>query len=227
MSFFKKLFGKKEDVLNISTPDSSVVIEKSLQDVKNLIYPYFKQLTSSTSSTEPLPSDLSQIDKKATYEIPDLRIVILNICEDLNCLYAVDNEYGYEIIQEDHLERWAINKEELHEIALENFRALIATNMTARGDTNGIMFTINGNLEAGLVLIDEIWEQLEEQIGEHVVISVPSRDVIVATGKSNRAMINSFTENSKNILINGTHPLSKNWFIRENQQWKLFEKISD
>jgi uncharacterized protein YtpQ (UPF0354 family) len=223
MSFFKKIFGKKE--AEKSTKESFVSPEKSFVEIKALVYPYFKQLTTSTGSTEPFPSDLPQVDKMTTYEMPGVSLVILNVCEDLNCLYAINSEYGLEIIQESHLVKWGISKERLHEIALENFRSLIATNMTARGDTNGIMFTIDGNLEAGLVLIDEIWEQLEEQIGEPVVISVPSRDVIVATGKSNRPMIEAFTQNSKDILMTGDHPLSKYWFIRQGGKWNVFEKI--
>jgi hypothetical protein len=191
MSFLKKIFGKKEKDKKLPTPDQTTEIEKSFEEIKYLIYPYFKQLIPSTSSAKPLPNDLSGIDKDTTYEVPDLDIIILNICEDLNCLYAVDNGNSYQIIQNSHLKEWKIDKEKLHEIAVTNFRTLIVTKLNARGDSNGIMFTINGNLEAGLVLIDEIWDQLEQQIGEPVVISVPSRDVLVATGKSNTIMINS------------------------------------
>jgi uncharacterized protein YtpQ (UPF0354 family) len=100
----------------------------------------------------------------------------------------------------------------LHEIALGNFRDLVAASLQVHGDTNGVMFVLNGNLEAGLVLPDEIWEQLERQIGESVVVSVPPRDVNVATGKSNGTMIDSFNEKAKYILMNGDHPLSSNWF---------------
>jgi hypothetical protein len=49
--------------------------------------------------------------------------------------------------------------------------------------------------------------------------------VIMATGKSNRIMIDRFKENSKQILLTGDHPLSKNMFIRESGHWRSFEKI--
>lgn len=35
--------------------------------------------------------------------------------------------------------------------------------LKVHGNTNALLFTLNGNLEAGLVLIDEIWSQLEDQ----------------------------------------------------------------
>lgn len=143
----------------------------------------------------------------------------------MNCLYAIDTGTNFEIIQQSHLEEWKIDHQKVHDIAIENFRALLTEKLTARGDTNGIMFIIDGNLEAGLVLIDEIWDQFEEQVGEKIVITIPARNVIMATGKSNRAMIDQFKENSKRVLLEGDHPLSKYIFIRENSRWVRFEDI--
>jgi len=219
MNFFKKIFPKGNTKEN---KDSEV---KSFEEISGKIFPYFKQFSPSTEPTHPLPDDFSKIDKTKTYDAAGVSIVFSNICEDLNCLYAIDTGNSFEIIQHRHLKDWNISKEKLHLIAIENFRSLIVQKMTAKGDTNAIMFIVDGNLEAGLVLIDEIWLQLEDQIGEQVVITVPSRDVIMATGKSNRIMIDRFKENSKQILLTGDHPLSKNMFIRESGHWRSFEKI--
>jgi len=195
MNFFKKIFPKGNTKEN---KDSEV---KSFEEISGKIFPYFKQFSPSTEPTYPLPDDFSKIDKTKTYDAAGVSIVFSNICEDLNCLYAIDTGNSFEIIQDRHLKDWNISKEKLHLIAIENFRSLIVQKMTAKGDTNAIMFIVDGNLEAGLVLIDEIWLQLEDQIGEQVVITVPSRDVIMATGKSNRIMIDRFKENSKQRII--------------------------
>jgi uncharacterized protein YtpQ (UPF0354 family) len=227
MGFLKKIFRNRETHSNHISSPSIALKEPTFLQIKSKIYPYFKQIVQSTDNTIPFPEDMSQVDLESTYEAPGVQLVIHNICEDLNCLYAVDNGNDLELIQNRHLATWEIDEQELREIAISNFRTLIMTNMRAEGDTNGIMFIIDGNLEAGLVLIDEIWEQLEDQIGESVVITVPSRDVIIATGKSNLAMINTLTENSKNTLRTADHPLAKNWFIRENNKWKFFKKIMD
>jgi uncharacterized protein YtpQ (UPF0354 family) len=221
MGFINKLFGQKSEKEKNVQNNSEEIKLKTLKS----IYPYFKQFMPSSGDSIELPTDFIDIDKSKVYHHPSIKPIIKDICEDLNCLYAIDNEYGYEIIQEDKLADLQLSKDELHEIALSNFRQLISTNMKAHGDTNGIMFTVNGNLEAGLVLVDEIWEQLQNQIGEEVVIAVPSRDVIVATGKSNRSMIDNFSQKAKTILEGGDHPLSKNWFVWRNKKWELFEPI--
>lgn len=219
MSFLKKIFKKGNDKAPKKRPTGS------FEDISTKIFPYFKQFLPPAAVTYPLPDDLSKTDKTKTYDVPEANIVFSNVCEDLNCLYAIDTEDVLEIIQGRHLGEWNINKDRLHTLALENFRSLIVQKMATQGDANGIMFIVDGNLEAGLVLIDEIWTQLQEQIGEEVVITVPSRDVIMATGKSNRTMIDKFKENSKQILLTGGHPLSKNLFIRKDEQWSFFEKI--
>jgi uncharacterized protein YtpQ (UPF0354 family) len=220
MSFFKKIFNTGNDTTPNQTPT------ESFENISTKIFPYFKQFLPPAAVTYSLPGDIRKIDKTKTYDLPpEANIVFSNISEDLNCLYAIDTGNSFHIIQERHLREWDITKEQLHALALENFRSLIVQKMTAKGDTNGIILIVDGNLEAGLVLIDEIWVQLQDQIGEAVVITVPSRDVLMATGKSNRTMINKFKENSKQILLTGDHPLSKNLFIRENGNWRFFEKI--
>ena len=152
-------------------------------------------------------------------------MVIRNICDDLNCLYVYDNESGLEIILESELNKLSITKDELHEIAMSNYRQLVSQRLNAQNNGEAFWFILDGNLEAGLVLVDEIWDQVEGHLNEEIVICVPSRDVIIATGKSNENVIADFTEKAKQILTTGDHPLSNNWFIRKDKQWNVFRKI--
>lgn len=222
MGLFNNIFGKGKDKGNEKaiSPDG-----QSFENVSSRLFPYFKQFLPEGGPSYPLPDDLSKIDRTKTYSMPELEMVYRNICEDLNCLYVIDGDTGFEIVQERHLQEWDIDKETLHETAIHNFRLLISQKLSVQGDTNAVMLIVDGNLEAGLVLIDEIWEQLEDQIGEQVVIAVPSRDVVMATGKSNREMIERLKDSARGILQTGDHPLSKNLFIREGVHWKLFESV--
>ncbi len=230
MEFFKKIFGSKE---KNARPGQDVELPKNEQDEAydktQSIFPYFKQLlpSSDNSMVENLPDDLSEVDKQKIYSVPGLNLVIKNICDDLNCLYVYDTESGLEIIQENELKVLNISADELHEIALTNYMQLVSEQLNTQTNGEAFWFILDGNLEAGLVLVDEIWDQVEEHFKEEIVICVPARDVILATGKSKTNMIADFSEKAKQILIQGDHPLSKNWFIRENKQWNVFRKIID
>lgn len=176
------------------------------------VYPYFKQVLLSKDGPEKVTET-------------SLEPIARPICADLFCFYAVDGDLGYEIVQARHLRELKITEQELHTAALENFKTLLSTDLTIEGDSDGYMFTLNGNLEAGLVLVDEFWQDLESDIGEEVVVAVPSRDVVVATGRSNRAQIDRFSSAARGILEEGDHPVSKNWFLRTGGQWEVFEPI--
>jgi hypothetical protein len=227
MNLFKKLFSGKK-LNNDGDIDKSLEQEPlNFEKVKRLIFPYFKQLSVSNDSMQEILTDkLSEARQEVVYEAPEVELVIKHICEDLNCLYAIDSGNNYEIIQQRHLNAWKINQSELEQIALDNLTTLTMTNLSVKGDTNGLMFVLNGSLEAAIVLMDQIWDQLEEQIGENVVIAVPSRDVLMATGASNNTMQESFVKTSADIYKSTSYPLSQNLFIREAGSWKLFRTLN-
>ena len=228
MNFLKKLFGTKEtgkEPIIQPTLTAEQNKEAELLAKFNSIFPYFKQLPPSDDNevTENLPSDLSKTDKAKVYTVPGISLVIKNICDDLNCLYAYDNDSGLEIIQESELKELKISKDELHEIAMSNYRQLIAKKLNAQNNSEAFWFILDGNLEAGLVLVDEIWDQVEEHLKDEIVICVPSRDVIIATGKSNNLVIEDFSKKATEVYLNGDHPLSKNWFLKVNKKWEVFK----
>jgi uncharacterized protein YtpQ (UPF0354 family) len=144
------------------------------------------------------------------------------ISEELYCFYAIRHSTGYEIVHHGHLETWGVRKNELFRIAMDNMRKQIVGNLEIHGDAEGMMFTMNGEFEAGLLMIDEIWEQLEEQTGDQLVISVPSRGVLVACGKSNFKASNPLQMVVKSIFRESDAPLSDKWFIRSEGQWSVF-----
>lgn len=224
MSFFKKIFSgnKSNNDTSLYKSEESPVFE----NVKNSIFPYFKQLSFSDNEGQQLPQDLSQARQDVVYEATEVKLVIKHICDDLNCLYAIDSGSSYEIIQQRHLNEWRIDQKQLEQIALDNLTTLTMTKLNVQGDANGLMFVLNGSLEAAIVLMDQIWNQLEEQIGDNIVIAVPSRDVLLATGASNDIMLESFEKTSADIYKSSDYPLSKNFFIREAGTWKLFRTIN-
>lgn len=226
MGFFKRLFSGQKPNNDASYNGTQEQVPSNFENIKSSIFPYFKQVSLSDDVTQELPENLSKVRQDVVYEAPEVELVINNICEDLNCLYAIDSGNSYEIIQHRHLNAWQIDQSELEQIALDNLTTLTMTNLSVQGDANGLMFVLNGSLEAAIVLMDQVWDQLEGQIGETIVIAVPSRDVLLVTGASNDTMLESFEKTAADIYKSADYPLSKNFFIREAGTWKLFRTLN-
>jgi uncharacterized protein YtpQ (UPF0354 family) len=234
MNFLKKLFGVKEatksvDGNTITGSENNLTDETNPANITKLIFPYFKQFQQSPGGSIPLPDNGNAIDNTKVYSAlaSGIRLVITPVCADLNCLYILNRENGLEIIQEHQLESWQLTKQELHEIAVQNLRGTLSKYLRTQGDTNGLMLLLDGNLEAGLLLIDELWTQLEEQFGEELVVAVPARDIVYVMGKSNSEMIDQMSVSAKQLLLSCDHPLSENLFIRKKSKWEVFKNFMD
>lgn len=185
----------------------------SLDQTLKSIYPYFKQI---------LNPDESEIDKS---QVVELSPISKHICEDLTCFYAIDLPEGYEIIQENMLAELKLSKEELHLLAIENLTSSIVGNLKFHSYIDGFMVTFNGAFEASILLIDEFWNDMEQQLGEEILVLVPARDVLLICGKSNTEFIEWYSEKARETLEKGDHPLSKNCFVWKNHKWELFERL--
>ncbi len=219
MGIFNKFFSS--NIGNNVTQNFSFDMRNRIET----IYPYFKQVLVPSTISQELPIDFSEIEENKTYKSEDLSFITKNICGDLVCFYVLDNQNGYEYIQENHLKSVNINAEQLHEIAMSNYQRLISKQMRNQNNDDAIWFFVDGNLEACLILVDEIWDQVYIFLKEDVVVCVPARDIIFATGASKTNVISDFSEKAREILNSGDHPLSKNWFIRKNNRWEIFKQI--
>jgi hypothetical protein len=226
MSFLKKLFRSKAyEEPGSSVKEGAQATAESFESVKNKIFPYFKKMDAFSGTAVPLPEHPSEADKNKVYAAPGLQLVIKRIVQGLNLLYAVDKDYGYEIIQAGKLIEWGITEDELHATAIDNLNNLLLTELKIHGDSNRLMLTVNGNLEAGIVLVDYLWDQIESQIQDVPVIAVPSRDVLLITGVHKKEHIVSIREKAKEIYESGDYPLSDLLYKRENGQWVVFEQM--
>jgi hypothetical protein len=73
-----------------------------------------------------------------------------------------------------------------------NLRSLAVRNLTERRDKpkirwhgGALTLTLDGNLEASLLLVDHVWPQVSPGVAGDLVAAVPSRDTLVVTGTDN------------------------------------------
>lgn len=93
--------------------------------------------------------------------------------------YLVDEGDSFTYVQGRHLRVAGIDKDQLHARAVENLRNLAEGQVTIRqnGPTHALFF--DGNFEASLILLDEMWdEDLVQYHGSEPVVAIPARDVL-------------------------------------------------
>lgn len=105
--------------------------------------------------------------------------------------YMVDEGSQYTTLSEGELKASGMTLDELHQVAMANLRKRVATanpglrllrmkGPDGKGQAEGIMVLLDGDNEAALVLLDELWDKtLREHIPNGVMVAIPARDVCV------------------------------------------------
>jgi len=85
------------------------------------------------------------------------------------------------LISQKELAHYQLTTEQLHQVAVENLSSTEKEIRLPPGE--GIYFLrCDGDLEASLLLHEEIWDVVQEQIGGDVLASVPARNVLLISG---------------------------------------------
>ena len=139
--------------------------------------------------------------------------------------YLVDEGDSFAYVQERHLRETGIDKDQIHARAVENLRNLTEGRVTIRqnGPTHALFF--DGNFEASLILLDEMWdEDLVQHHGGEPVVAIPARDVLCFCNASSVAGIDELRAVISRCWPTGDHLVSKKLFQRINRTWVPFSE---
>lgn len=103
--------------------------------------------------------------------------------------YMVDAGDHYLSVSEGELDRSGLTLDQLHDIAMKNLRRLVAeakpglrlSRLPGKdGQGKAIMVLLDGNNEAAMMLLDELWDQaFKKHIPNKAMAVIPARDICV------------------------------------------------
>ena len=200
MGLFQKLFGK-----------STINLTKVFPRIKGL----FDEETLDPNLSGYTPVEMNEADRPV-YE---------PFAEGLGIFYALDKGDHFLHVQNRHLSE-TITLEKLRETALNNMTKEVSDKTQISGDPSDIMMLINGgNFEAAMMLVDSIWDNLEQVLNDQVCIAIPAKDLLFIAGKNNpvgreslRARVRQFFDDQETEGL-----LVRHIYTRENNQWVLLE----
>ena len=100
---------------------------------------------------------------------------------DLYVVYAFDEPSSMRFARWTELDRFGRSRSEPRQIALTNLRARLPSKIGTHGEDKSFLLVADGNHEASLILLDEIWERLESSIPRSIIVCVLARDVCLVT----------------------------------------------
>jgi uncharacterized protein YtpQ (UPF0354 family) len=102
--------------------------------------------------------------------------------------YVIDEDRSVAYINEEHLDRWGVSAQDLHEQALVNLRRKteqVKYTTVGAGEQRLFIFNSGDGYDAARLLLSEVLDEWARQMPGHLVIGVPNRDFLVAFSDAN------------------------------------------
>ena len=134
-------------------------------------------------------------------EVSERRLPMLAYREflaELIITYVIDEGRSVAFVTEEHLERWGISAQDLHEQALANLRerTLQQVDYATLGEGEQRLFIFNSNdgYDATRLLLADVLAEWAGQLPGNIVIGIPNRDFLIAFSDANPDILQSVAQ---------------------------------
>lgn len=212
-------------------------IESQLPEKKiSTIFPYLKY----SGGEDKLPGYVFKIDDESpviatsAFKASDgsektMDLLCRMILPDCFLFYGFDLGSAFiQVMPSDFNENLRIDN--IHHIAKENLQYFTENEKPPQihsGETGVNMIVIDGNYEASLILYEEIWINLQDQLGSALYVCVPARDMLLFTTKDNLAGIDDMKRLVQDKYSSFNRQMSKYLYKVEGNTWTVVEKMID
>jgi len=114
---------------------------------------------------------------------------------DLMVTYVIDEKQSVAFINEDHLERWGVSVQDLHERSIENLRRRTLEEVdyvtAGEGEQRLFIFSSNDGYDATRLLLSDVLAGWARELPGNLVIGIPNRDFLIAFSDANPEILRS------------------------------------
>ena len=136
--------------------------------------------------------------------------------------YLVDEGDSFAYVQGRDLRGAGVSQEELHRQAVANLAALAEHQLTIRENRQMSALFLDGNFEASLLLLDDLWTRRLREYARDPVVAIPSRDVLAFSDVESAAGVSELRALVKRVWPLGDHLLSENLYRRIDGKWRVY-----
>lgn len=143
---------------------------------------------------------------------------------ELAIVFAFDRAHSFAFATMTDLDRLGLSFDDCLSLATDNLRARLPDTIPTIGDGKSSLFTTGGNHEASIILLPEVWDQVETELVGEIVICVPSRDVCIFTSTGTPGGVESLLAARARGAGDQApgHPISSALFVRRSKRWEPY-----
>ncbi|HEY3232805.1 MAG TPA: DUF1444 family protein [Roseiflexaceae bacterium] len=138
---------------------------------------------------------------------------------DLIVAYVIDEQRSVAFINEDHLERWGVGVQEIHERAIENLRRRTLEHvdyMTAgEGEQRLYIFNSSDGYDATRLLLSDVLAAWAHTLPGHLVIGIPNRDFLIGFSDANPDILERIAQQVQSDAAGREYGLTDQLFTLE------------
>lgn len=173
-----------------------------------------------------VPTIKSMAWVSAVNEMAGEPLAAVGFLGELVVVYARDSDHNLTYLAKSGLDRAGISFSEAQALAVANLRARLPGELSTRGDGKSFMFIAGGNIEASLILLPEIWDNLATQLPGDIVACVLARDVLLVTATGIAGGMASLVAARDQIVkslersdLSTSDVISTALLVRRDQKW--------
>ena len=150
-----------------------------------------------------------------------------HLFEELNAelvvLYAYDLPTSIRYLKPGDLDSLDVVRDELRELACENLVARLPEVHIEPVDEHVWSVTADGYYDASLLLLDEVWNRPELALPGELVVALPARDMLFATGSDDELGVQGLRTAARRIAAEAPYRLTDVLFVRRDGRFVPFE----
>lgn len=134
--------------------------------------------------------------------------------------YVIDRGSSFAYVHERDLKREGISRDMLHARAVANLSRLADDRgMKVHAMPSVVAVTFDGNLEATLMLVPELWQYVRQTYGEPIVVAAPARDILaIARGPEGIEELRAVIDR---VWPDADHKLTRDLYTLRGDAWDL------
>ena len=172
-------------------------------------------------SIVPLVKDEQYLNIGRNKQTSELPFMNEHFAGDLWIIYAVDLPDAMQSLSKENAEKLELGLIELRTLAIENLKRILPP-IERHGDGPLFMLTAGADYVASLILLDEVWYDLQQSIEGDIVAAIPSRDVLLYTSSDSSEGIERMRATIDKVMQSGGYLVSNVMLRRTSAGWRVF-----